>query len=631
MTDPTASAAAPPPPPPGSFAAGALVIETCLKTIPSAPGVYRMLDKAGGVLYVGKAKNLKKRVVAYTRAERIPVRIQRMVALTVAMEIVTTHTEAEALLLEANLIKRLMPRYNILLKDDKSFPYILVTGDHAWPQLVKHRGARSRPGQYFGPFASAGAVNQTLGYLQRAFLLRSCSDSVFASRTRPCLLHQIKRCAAPCVGRIDAAGYGALVEEAEAFLSGKSRAVQSQLAQEMEKASGALDFERAAVLRDRIRAMSQIQSNQGINPTSFTDADVFALFAEGMDVCIQVFFFRAGQNWGNRPYFPRSGAQDGSAEILASFIAQFYDERECPPLILLSEAAAEADLLAEALTNRSRKRVEIAVPQRGEKHDIVAMALSNAREQLARRLAENSAQVQLLEALSDALGLDNPPRRIEVYDNSHIQGRHAVGAMIVAGPDGFEKAEYRKFNIKSEDLTPGDDYAMLREVLSRRFGRLLRDDDSARAKWPELVLIDGGLGQLGIASQVFADLGIEDVELVAISKGPDRDAGREHFYRPGQAPFRLDVKSPVLYYLQRLRDEAHRFAIGSHRKRRSKAIGTNPLDEVAGVGAARKRALLQHFGSARAVSAASLADLEAVEGVSATLAKKIYDFFHAGG
>ena len=625
MTDPK-----PPSDSPGPLT-GAARIAAYVRTLPEAPGVYRMLGAKGEVLYVGKAKSLKKRVAAYAKSGGQTERIARMISETADMLFVTTASESEALLLESNLIKRLKPRYNVSFRDDKSFPNILLREDHPFPQLLKHRGARTIKGHYYGPFASAGAVNRTLNTLQRAFLLRSCSDSVFASRTRPCLLHQIKRCAAPCVGRIDAAGYGALVEEAEAFLSGKSRAVQSQLAQEMETASGALDFERAAVLRDRIRAMSQIQSNQGINPTSFTDADVFALFAEGMDVCIQVFFFRAGQNWGNRPYFPRSGAQDGSAEILASFIAQFYDERECPPLILLSEAAADADLLAEALTNRSRKRVEIAVPQRGEKHDIVAMALSNAREQLARRLAENSAQVQLLEALSDALGLDNPPRRIEVYDNSHIQGRHAVGAMIVAGPDGFEKAEYRKFNIKSEDLTPGDDYAMLREVLSRRFGRLLRDDDSARAKWPELVLIDGGLGQLGIASQVFADLGIEDVELVAISKGPDRDAGREHFYRPGQAPFRLDVKSPVLYYLQRLRDEAHRFAIGSHRKRRSKAIGTNPLDEVAGVGAARKRALLQHFGSARAVSAASLADLEAVEGVSATLAKKIYDFFHAGG
>ncbi len=625
MTDPKA-----PSDNPGTLS-GAARIAAYVRNLPESPGVYRMLGAKGEVLYVGKAKSLKKRVAAYAKPGGQTERIARMISETHDMLFVTTASESEALLLESNLIKRLKPRYNVSFRDDKSFPNILLREDHPFPQLLKHRGARTTKGHYYGPFASAGAVNRTLNTLQRAFLLRSCSDSVFESRTRPCLLHQIKRCAAPCVGRIDERAYSALVQETEAFLSGKSRSVQTRLAQEMEEASRGLDFERAAVLRDRIRAMSQIQSNQGINPTSFTDADVFALFAQGSDVCIQVFFFRAGQNWGNRPYFPRSGAQGDSADILASFIAQFYDERECPPLILLSESAAEAELLAEALTSRSGKRVELAVPRRGEKHDIVEMALSNAREQLARRLAENSAQVQLLEALADALGLDSPPRRIEVYDNSHIQGRHAVGAMIVAGPDGFEKAEYRKFNIKSDELTPGDDYAMLREVLSRRFGRLLRDDESAKAKWPELVLIDGGQGQLGIASQVFADLGIEDVALVAISKGPDRDAGREHFYRPGQAPFRLDVKSPVLYYLQRLRDEAHRFAIGSHRKRRSKAIGSNPLDEVAGVGAARKRALLQYFGSARAVSAASVADLQAVAGVSATLAKKIYDFFHAGG
>ncbi|MDE2462461.1 MAG: excinuclease ABC subunit UvrC [Alphaproteobacteria bacterium] len=610
---------------------GAARIAAYVRLLPDLPGVYRMLDAKGDVLYVGKAKSLKKRVAAYAKSGGQTERIARMISETRDMLFVTTASESEALLLESNLIKRLKPRYNVSFRDDKSFPNILLREDHPFPQLVKHRGARTTKGHYYGPFASAGAVNRTLNTLQRAFLLRSCSDSVFESRTRPCLLYQIKRCSGPCVGRIDSTGYHELVHEAEDFLSGKSRSIQAQLAKEMDAAAAALDFERAAILRDRIRAMSHIQSNQGINPTSFTDADVFALFSQGSDVCIQVFFFRAGQNWGNRPYFPRSGAHSSAAEILSSFIAQFYDERESPPLILVSDPPADAALLADALSSRTGKRVEIALPQRGEKRDIVEMARSNAREQLARRLAENSAQVQLLEGLADLFGMDSAPRRIEVYDNSHIQGRHAVGAMIVAGPDGFEKGEYRKFNIRSEDLTPGDDYAMLREVLSRRFGRLLKDEDTARAKWPDLVLIDGGEGQLSIACQVFADLGIEDVELVAISKGPDRDAGREHFYRPGQPPFRLDLKNPVLYYLQRLRDEAHRFAIGSHRKRRSKALGANPLDEVAGVGAARKRALLQHFGSARAVSAASLTDLQSVEGVSATLAKKIFDFFHAGG
>jgi excinuclease ABC subunit C len=458
--------------------------------------------------------------------------------------------------------------------------------------------------------------------------LRSCSDSVFASRTRPCLLFQIKRCSAPCTGRIDEAGYAGLVHEAETFLSGKSRAVQDVLVKEMNGASEALDFERAARFRDRLRAMSHIQSSQGINPTTFSEADLFALHSEGGQTCVQVFFFRAGQNWGNRPYFPRHDRDLSNGEVLESFVAQFYDERTPPSLVLLSEEIPNRTLLAGALSLRAERSVEITVPQRGEKHDIATMAATNAREQLARRMAENAAQRELLDGVQDLFTLETPPKRIEVYDNSHIQGSNALGAMIVAGPDGFEKGEYRKFNIKSTELTPGDDYAMMREVLTRRFSRLVKEGDDPKTKWPDLALIDGGPGQLAIASQVFADLGVEDVALVGISKGPDRDAGREHFYVPGREPFRLDPKSAVLYYLQRLRDEAHRFAIGSHRKKRSKAIGANPLDEIAGVGARRKRALLQHFGSARAVAAASVSDIESVAGVSHTLAKKIYDFFH---
>ncbi|HEY2835378.1 MAG TPA: excinuclease ABC subunit UvrC, partial [Rhizomicrobium sp.] len=528
--------------------------------------------------------------------------------------------------------KRLKPRYNVSYRDDKSFPNILLREDHPYPQLLKHRGAKTTKGVYYGPFASAGAVTRTLNTLQRAFLLRTCSDSVFESRTRPCLLFQIKRCSAPCVGRVDETGYRELVEEAETFLTGKSRGVQDALIAEMTGASDALDFERAARLRDRLKAMSHIQSSQGVNPSTFDEADLFAAYSEGGHTCIQVFFFRAGQNWGNRPYFPKHAPDMALAEILESFIGQFYDERTAPRLLLTSEEVPEKALLAEALSLRAETKVEISTPQRGEKREIMERALANAREQLGRRLAENSAQTQLLEGVAEVLTLDNPPRRIEVYDNSHIQGAHAIGAFIVAGPDGFEKNQYRKFNIKTADLAPGDDYAMMREVLSRRFARLIKDESEevVDSKWrrPDLVLIDGGPGQLSVACQVFADLGVEDVALVGISKGPDRDAGREHFYIPGRDAFRLDPKSPVLYYLQRLRDEAHRFAIGSHRKKRSAAIGANPLDEIAGVGAGRKRALLQHFGSARAVAAASLADLEKVGGVSGTLARKIYDFFH---
>jgi excinuclease ABC subunit C len=618
---------------------GADRIAAYLKTLPDAPGVYRMLNAAGDVLYVGKAKSLKKRVSSYARGGVHADRLTRMVAETAEMLFVTTASETEALLLESNLIKRLKPRYNVSYRDDKSFPNILLREDHPFPQLLKHRGAKTSKGVYFGPFASAGAVNRTLNTLQRAFLLRSCSDSVFESRTRPCLLFQIKRCAAPCVNRIDLAGYNALVEEAEDFLRGKSQVVQDQLKAEMTKASDAMDFEAAAKLRDRLRAMSHIQASQGINPSTFEEADLFAAYSEGGHTCIQVFFFRAGQNWGNRPYFPRHASEVPLAEVLESFIGQFYDERTAPRLILTSEDLPGRALLSEALALRAEHKIEISTPQRGEKREIMERALTNAREQLGRRLAENSAQTQLLEGVADVFGLDQPPRRIEVYDNSHIQGAHALGAFIVAGPEGFEKSQYRKFNIKAEELTPGDDYAMMREVLTRRFARMMKEEadssdsvpDNGRWKRPDLVLIDGGPGQLSIACQVFADLGVEDVALVGISKGPDRDAGREHFYLPGKEPFRLDPKSPVLYYLQRLRDEAHRFVIGGHRKKRSAAIGANPLDEIAGVGAGRKRALLQHFGSARAVAGASLADLSAVDGVSATLAKKIFDFFHPAG
>jgi excinuclease ABC subunit C len=606
-------------------------IQSYVKMLPDAPGVYRMLDAKGNVLYVGKAKSLRKRVASYVKTGGHIDRIARMIADTAEMLFVTTASETEALLLESKLIKRLKPRYNVSFRDDKSFPNILLREDHAFPQLLKHRGAKNTKGVYFGPFASAGAVNRTLSALQRAFLLRSCSDSVFESRTRPCLLFQIKRCSAPCTQRIGDSDYRDLVQEAEGFLAGKNKAVQARLVNEMNAAAEALDFERAACLRDRLRAMSHIQAHQGVNPSTFSDADLFAAFAQGGQTCVQVFFFRAGQNWGNRPYFPRADRDISTGEVLESLIGQFYDERTPPPLILVSERMPGKDLLAEALSLKAERKVEILVPQRGEKREVLDMALQNAREQMARRLAENSAQRELLDGVAETFGLDAAPRRIEVYDNSHIQGASAVGAMIVAGADGFEKNEYRKFNIKTVDLAPGDDYGMMREVLTRRFSRLVREAEDTRARWPDLVLIDGGPGQLAVAQSVLEDLGVEDVVLVGVAKGPDRDAGREHFHMNDREPFRLDPKSPVLYYLQRLRDEAHRFAIGSHRKKRAKALGANPLDEIAGVGAARKRALLQHFGSARSVAGASLSDLEAVSGVSGALARKIYDFFHSGG
>ena len=617
---------------PGPLALGVGVITRNLETMPSLPGVYRMLSVKGDALYVGKAKNLKKRVVTYTKPDRLPLRLQRMIAETVSMEVVTTHTEVEALLLESNLIKRLAPRYNILLRDDKSFPHILVTGDHDWPQILKHRGARTRKGEYFGPFASAGAVNQTLSALQRAFLLRSCSDSVFASRTRPCLLFQIKRCSAPCVQRIDHDEYLRLVEEARAFLSGQSQRIQRDLAAKMEAAAEAMEYEQAAVYRDRIRALAQIRAHQDINPADVEEADVVALHSAGGATCIQVFFFRAGCNYGNRSYFPSHARDEDPAEIMAAFLGQFYADKMPPREILLSREPAEAAIVALALSEKAGRKVTVAVPKRGDLKRLVDHAMDNAREALGRRMAEGSAQAKLLDGVAELFSLDAAPNRIEVYDNSHIQGAQAVGGMIVAGPEGMRKAAYRKFNIRSQDLTPGDDYGMMREVLSRRFSRAQKEDpDHDRGLWPDLVLVDGGAGQLSSAQEVFADLGVEGVTLVAIAKGPDRNAGRERFFLPGREPFSLPPNDPVLYFLQRLRDEAHRFAIGTHRARRSKAIGQSLLDEVPGIGASRKKALLHHFGSAREVANAGLTDLETVNGISRAMAKKIYDHFHPQG
>ena len=621
----------------GSPRSGAEIIGGFVKRLPNGPGVYRMIDLKGGVLYVGKARNLKKRVQSYTRLAGQSGRLMRMIHQTATMEFISTRTETKALLLEANLIKRLRPRFNVLLRDDKSFPYILVTGDHPAPMLAKHRGARSRSGNYFGPFASAGAVGRTISALQRAFLIRSCSDAVFESRTRPCLLFQIKRCSAPCTGEISAENYAGLVDEAMNFLSGKSRAVHSDLARQMEQASDRLDFETAAVYRDRIAALSHIQSHQGINPRTVNEADLFAAHHEGGRTCIQVFFFRTGQNWGNRAYFPRADKSLGPAEVLGAFLSQFYDDKPVPRLILLSHEIDERELLAEALSQRSNLKVEVSVPRRGEKKDLVDHGLTNAREALGRELAEASAQKTLLAGFTELFGLTDPPRRVEVYDNSHIMGTNAVGAMIVSGPDGFVKGQYRKFNIREQDLTPGDDYAMMREVLVRRFTRLVREsgqrisadrDDETIGPWPDVVLIDGGRGHLGIATAVLAELGISDLPLIGIAKGPDRDAGRETFYIAGRQPFSLPLRDPVLYFVQRLRDEAHRFAIGSHRARRKSDITRNPLDDVEGIGPMRKRALLRHFGSAKAVGRASVEDLIAVNGISDEMAGTIYNYFH---
>jgi excinuclease ABC subunit C len=609
---------------------GVAVIDAELKLLPSSPGVYRMLDANGDALYVGKARSLKKRVAAYAQAAKLPYRLTRMVAETEAMEFVTTHTEVEALLLESNLIKRLKPRYNIRLLDDKSFSYILVTGGHDFPRAIKHRGARSAPGRYYGPFASAQAVTRTLVVLQRAFLLRNCSDSMFQSRTRPCLQYQIKRCAGPCVGRIGKEGYAQLVDQARDFLGGRSREVQERLAGEMRAASDATDFEQAARLRDRIKALAHVQGRQDINIEGLDDADVIAAHQEGGHTCVQAFFFRGGGNYGNRAYFPNHDRNDGPAEVLAAFLGQFYDNKAPPGLVLLSHDVPEQALIAEALAVRAGRAVELVHPKRGPKLNILEHALANARDALGRRLAEGSSQRRLLEGLAAAFALEAPPQRIEVYDNSHIQGRDAYGCMIVAGPGGFEKAQYRKFLIR--DAKPGDDYAMMREVLNRRFARALKEDPGRQSgAWPDLVLIDGGQGQLGVAEEVLRELGVDDVALAAIAKGPDRDAGNEQFFLPGRAAMRLEARDPVLYFLQRLRDEAHRFAIGAHRAKRLKGQVGSALDEVPGIGGKRKRALLEHFGSAKAVAAAGLADLESVRGISRAVAKKIYDHFQAGG
>jgi excinuclease ABC subunit C len=662
----------------GSLAAGRAAILHYAKVAPSRPGVYRMLDARGDVLYVGKAKNVKKRIAAYARPAGLDTRIERMIAATRTVEFVVTRTETEALLLEANLIKRLRPRFNVVLRDDKSFPYILITSDHWAPQILKHRGARSRLGHYYGPFASVWAVNRTINALQRAFLLRSCSDPFFESRTRPCLLYQIKRCSAPCTKEIDFPDYSALVREANDFLSGRSKKVKDQLADEMEKASAGLDFERAAIYRDRLAALSAIQSHQGVNPRGVEEADVFAVYQQGGFSCVEVFFFRTGQNWGNRAYFPKADRSLSGEEVLSAFLAQFYDDRPPPRLILVSHAIADRELLAEALCTKVGHKIEVALPLRGEKKDLVEHALANAREALGRKLAETSSQEKLLRQLADTFALPKAPRRIEVYDNSHIQGSNAVGAMIVAGPEGFRKNQYRKFNIRSAELVPGDDFAMMQEVLTRRFKRLLAEaPDKARrdgelvasppmgetdpaqpdreggrlfgvttgtplpmeqrapteeqddSPWPDLLLIDGGQGQLTAAREVLAGLGIE-VPVVAIAKGPDRDAGRETFFVPGRDSFKLPPRDPVLYFVERLRDEAHRFAIGSHRARRKRDLREAGLQEIAGIGPTRKRALLLHFGTLKAIERASLTDLMEVEGISAETARRIYAFFHDG-
>jgi len=607
---------------------GAALIRDEVSRLPDRPGVYRMMGEGGEVLYVGKARSLKKRVLQYAQGRFHTQRIALMVDLTRSMEFVTTRTETDALLLEINLIKQLKPRFNVLLRDDKSFPEIVIRRDHAAPQLRKHRGAHTIQGDYFGPFASAWAVNRTLNTLQKAFLLRSCSDSAYESRTRPCMLHQIRRCSAPCTGLVSLEDYGELVEQSAAFLRGKSRAVMTKLSAEMQAASDEMEFERAARLRDRIRALSSISQEQQINPETVEEADVFALHAEGGQACVQVFFFRGGQNWGNRAYFPRVDKSDEDAEVMAAFLGQFYEDKPIAKLVLVNVAPAERDLLCEAFGMKAGRKVEISRPQRGEKRQLVEHALTNAREALGRKMAESSAQSKLLAGVCEAFGLDGNPERIEVYDNSHIMGTNAVGGMIVAGPDGFQKNQYRKFNIKGAELTPGDDYGMMKEVLRRRFARLVKDEEAGEASpRPDLVLIDGGAGQLAAAQDVMADLGVDDIAVVGVAKGPDRDAGLERFFMPGKTPFMLEPKSPVLYYLQRLRDEAHRFAIGAHRTRRTIDMKKNPLDEIEGIGPGRKRALLHAFGSARGVSRASVDDLAKVEGVSEPMAQRIYAFF----
>ena len=608
---------------------GAPLIKSLVARLPNGPGVYRMLDERGDVLYVGKAKSLKKRVAAYSKPGGLTARLQRMVALTRAMEFVTTVSEVEALLLEANLIKRFRPTFNIVLRDDKSFPFIYLRHDHAWPMIGKQRGVKRAGRDYFGPFASAGAVNETLNTLLRAFPLRSCKDHVFQHRTRPCLQYQIKRCTAPCVGRIEPERYRELVHEVRDFLNGRTREVQERLQREMSEASERLDFEAAAIYRDRLKAVAHIASRQGINTTAIADADVIALHGDGGQVCVQVFFYRGGRNYGNRAYYPVHTKEASEAEILAAFMAQFYTERPPPPCILLAQSVSEQELLEEALAVRAGRKVELLVPQRGDKRQLVEIAAKNAREALARRLADTATQTDLLDRLAERLQLDEPPGRIEVYDNSHIQGRDAVGAFIVAGPEGFDRRSYRTFNIKGQDLTPGDDYGMMKEVLLRRFSRLIKDDpERGGASWPGLVIIDGGAGQLAAAREVLKELGLDDLELLAVAKGPDRDAGRERFFMPDREPFTLEPRDPVLYFVQRLRDEAHRFAIGTHRQRRSRSFTRSELDRIPGIGSLRKKALLQHFGSARAISEAGLRDLERVPGINKAVAQAVYDHFH---
>ena len=616
---------------------GAGAIAAAAKRLPDRPGVYRMIGDDATVLYVGKARSLRKRVASYTRLFGQTSRTMRMVQATASLEVIVTRTETEALLLEANLIKRLRPRYNVLLRDDKTFPYILITSDHQAPQIVKHRGPHRRKGDYFGPFASAGAVDRTINAMERAFLLRSCSDGVYESRTRPCLLHQIKRCSAPCTGEIALGDYAELVRETKDFLLGKSQRIRRDLAAAMEASAEDLDFEQAAAYRDRLAALSHVQGHQGINPRGLNEADVFACHQEGGQTAIQVFFFRTGQNWGNRAFFPRADKSLDCDEVLESFLAQFYDDKPPPRLILLSHRIEQQELLATALSEKAGRKIMVSSPVRGERKDLVEHALANARESLGQHLAETSSQKKLMEGVGGTFGLAEPPHRIEVYDNSHIMGAQAVGAMIVAGADGFEKSQYRKFNIRSTAITPGDDFGMMREVLQRRFSRLLRESPKDGAEdetgedapsWPDLVLIDGGAGQLSAAGDVLADLGLE-LPIVGIAKGKDRDAGLEKFHMKGREPFMLQPRDPVLYFVQRLRDEAHRFVIGAHRAKRKTQLSKNPLDEISGVGPTRKRALLRHFGTAKALSRASIRDLAAVDGISGQMARIIHDHFNA--
>ena len=610
---------------------GAEAIRNVVRKLPTRPGVYRMLDARGDVLYVGKARALKNRVTNYTQVARLPQRLQRMVSQTRAMEIVTTTSEAEALLLEAQLIKRYRPPYNVLLRDDKSFPFILLRMDHDFPRVQKHRGARRAKGRYYGPFASAGSVTKTLNALQKTFLLRSCTDSFFANRSRPCLLYQIKRCSAPCVDRISEEDYAALVSDAQDFLEGRSTAVQKRLGDAMTKSAEAMDFEQAAVLRDRLKSLTFIQGSQSVHADGLGDADVFALAAKGGQLCVAGFFIRGGQNWGHRSFFPAHVSGVPEAEVMASFLMQFYEGVPPPKTILVDREPAECELLAEALGEVAERKIEISVPQRGNRRRLLEQAVRNAGEELDRRLAESSSQAKLGRELAELFDLDNPPQRIEIYDNSHIQGTNALGAMVVAGPEGWIKGAYRKFNIKRAETMPGDDFAMMREVFQRRFARAIEEDpERTKGEWPDLVLIDGGKGQVSAVASVFAELGIDDLPFVGVAKGPDRNAGRETFYWPDGREFTLPPNNAVLFYIQRLRDEAHRFAIGAHRAKRAKAMGSSPLDEVPGIGPSRKKALLMHFGTARAVRGASLEDLQKAPGVSAAMAQAVHDFYHAG-